>query len=291
SLAAGDAAISRQSAPFRYCLNTGTIRGQELGIVKAIEIAAQAGYTGIEPWIRELDQYVEGGGALAELRQRIVDQGLTVEGAVAFAPWIADDAARRAQGLEEMKRAMATVRALGGSRLAAPPAGEDQQPVELAVIGQRYRELLELGRRMEVVPQLEVWGASRSLSRVSQAAYVAIESGHAQACLLLDVFHLYKGGSDFEGLRLISGQALHVLHLNDYPAEPGPAALNDSHRLFPGDGIAPLTRIVQNLYAGGFRGALSLELFNREYWRQDPLQVARTGLEKMIAVVQKSLAS
>ena len=31
---------------------------------------------------------------------------------------------------------------------------------------------------------------------------------------------------------------------------------------------------------------LSLELFNRQYWSQDPLTVARTGFEKMKALVE-----
>jgi hypothetical protein len=31
---------------------------------------------------------------------------------------------------------------------------------------------------------------------------------------------------------------------------------------------------------------LSLELFNRDYWKQDALEVARTGLQKMRAVVR-----
>jgi hypothetical protein len=30
---------------------------------------------------------------------------------------------------------------------------------------------------------------------------------------------------------------------------------------------------------------LSLELFNREYWKQDPLLVAKTGLQKLRALV------
>jgi hypothetical protein len=32
-----------------------------------------------------------------------------------------------------------------------------------------------------------------------------------------------------------------------------------------------------------------LELFHRDYWKQDPRQVARTGLDKMKAVVQTAL--
>jgi 2-keto-myo-inositol isomerase len=53
--------------------------------------------------------------------------------------------------------------------------------------------------------------------------------------------------------------------------------------------VAPLTSVFRDLNAIGFRGALSLELFNRDYWKQDPLSVARTGLEKMRAAVRKSL--
>jgi 2-keto-myo-inositol isomerase len=34
---------------------------------------------------------------------------------------------------------------------------------------------------------------------------------------------------------------------------------------------------------------LSLELFNREYWKQDPLEVAKTGLTKMKASVEKAM--
>ena len=54
--------------------------------------------------------------------------------------------------------------------------------------------------------------------------------------------------------------------------------------MYPGDGLAPWKSIVEQLDAIGYDGFLSLELFNREYWKQDPLQVARTGLEKMKAV-------
>jgi 2-keto-myo-inositol isomerase len=279
------------SEPFRYCLNTGTLRGHKLDIVAEVEIAAKAGYGGIEPWIDELKRYVQEGGSLKVLNKRIADSGLTVEGAIGFSSWINNDPDRRAAALEEIKRSMDTVRAIGGHRIAAPPAGEGPEPIDLQKVTERYGKLLDLGQQMEVVPQLEIWGASRSLSRLGQVTFVAIETGHPLASLLLDVYHIYKGGSSFEGLNLINGESLLVLHVNDYPATPSREEMNDSHRIYPGDGIAPLADILHNLYLGGFRGALSLELFNRDYWKQNPLEVARTGLQKTLAVVQKSLAS
>jgi hypothetical protein len=36
----------------------------------------------------------------------------------------------------------------------------------------------------------------------------------------------------------------------------------------------------------GGEKVLSLELFNRTYWEQDPLEVAKTGLAKMKAAVK-----
>jgi len=274
--------------PFRYCLNTGTIRGQGLPLSEEIEIAAKAGYSGIEPWVREIQEHVEQNGSTKDLKERIADLGLAVESAIGFARWIDDDDGRRAEALEQMKREMDLVAQIGGRRIAAPPAGATRKPpLHPLKVAQRYRAVLELGRKMGVRPQLEIWGPSATLSRIGEAAFVAIESGHADACLLLDVYHIYKGGSDFTGLKLLCGAAMHVFHINDYPADPPREEITDGHRVYPGDGVAPLVSILRDLHATGFRGALSLELFNRDYWRQDALAVATTGLEKTRAVVQK----
>jgi sugar phosphate isomerase/epimerase len=149
--------------------------------------------------------------------------------------------------------------------------------------------LLELGDKMDVVPQVEVWGFSKVLSRLGEAVQVAMESGHPRACVLADVFHLYKGGSGFTGVGLLAGTAMRVLHMNDYPADPPRATIRDADRVYPGDGVAPLKTLLRELRRIGYRGMLSLELFNPVYWSQDAVQVARTGLEKMRAVVRSSL--
>jgi sugar phosphate isomerase/epimerase len=251
-----------------------------------IDIVAQAGYQAIEPWLGELAAYQEKGGSLADLRKRLNDYGLTVESAIGFAEWIVDDDQRRHKGLEQAARDMDTIRALGGTRIAAPPAGATQQAdLDLRRAAERYRALLELGDKHDITPQVEVWGFSKSLSRLGETMFVATEAAHRRACVLPDVYHLYKGGSEFNALRLLSGAAVQVFHMNDYPAEPSREAMKDADRVFPGDGVAPLTTILQDMFAAGFAGVLSLELFNPEYYKQDPLVVARTGLEKMKAAV------
>ena len=285
------AAESRPNkGPFHHCLNTSTLRGHKLPLVDVVEIAAKAGYEAIEPWIEEIQRHVQSGGSLKDLNKRIRDLGLTVEGGIGFAEWIVDDDARRAKGLEVAKRDMDLLLQIGGKRMAAPAMGatdrNDMHPLKIA---ERYRALLEIGDQIGVVPMVEVWGFSQTLRSLGEAAYVAIEARHPKACVLADIYHLYKGGSDYAGLRLLHGQGMPVLHVNDYPAIPR-EKINDSDRVYPGDGIAPLDTIFQELKALGFQGYLSLELFNETYWKQDALTVAKTGLEKTRAAVEKALA-
>jgi len=83
--------------------------------------------------------------------------------------------------------------------------------------------------------------------------------------------------------------ALPVIHVNDYPASPPRTEISDQFRVYPGDGVAPLKEVFRGLHTNGFRGFLSLELFNHEYWKNDALLVAKTGLEKMKAVTQAAL--
>lgn len=288
-VSAADSKPTAPAARFKFGLNTSTIRGQKLGIVKDIELAAKAGYDGIEPWMNQLETYVKEGGSLTDLGKRIKDSGLQVYSAIGFANWIVDDDQKRAAGLEQAKRDMDMVAQIGGTHIAAPPAGAtDRADIDLLKAAARYRALLEVGRSIGVIPQVEVWGFSKCLSRLGETALVAIEAQHPDACILPDIYHLFKGGSEFAGLKLLSGVGVHCFHINDYPTDFPRATIADKNRVYPGDGVAPITEVLRGLAANGFSGMLSLELFNPDYWAQDPELVVKTGLEKMKASVHKA---
>jgi len=201
-----------------------------------------------------------------------------------------DDEAHK-KGVESMKHDMELVAAVGGTHIAAPPMGATQLAnYDLNQAASRYREILEVGEKIGVTPMLEVWGHSKTLGTLADAAYVTVAAKHPKACILTDVYHLYKGNSGYEALRLIAGSALPVMHFNDYPADPPRDKIKDENRIFPGDGIAPITMILQTLAATGANTALSLELFNREYWKLDALEVLKNGIAKMKAAVDKAFA-
>ncbi|MEX2215290.1 MAG: TIM barrel protein [Phycisphaeraceae bacterium] len=280
---------------FRFCLNTATIRGQiqaqKLDLIAQAKIAAKAGYQAIEPWLSHVHDVTKAGGSLKDAGKAIADLGLTVESGIGFAQWIVDDDAKREAGYEQAKRDMEAMAQIGGIRIAAPPSGAtNQSDLNLFKAAERYHKLCVIGESIGVIPMVEVWGFSKSLSRLGESMFVCIESGHPKACLLPDVYHVYKGGSDFAGLNLLSAGCVPVFHMNDYPADPPREKISDADRVYCGDGIAPLTDILRGLMRNHSSAVLSLELFNKTYYQHDALEVAKTGLEKMKASVAKATA-
>ena len=205
---------------FRYALNAATLRGYKLSLSEQIVLTAQAGYTGIEPWVDDIAKAAAGGTPLSTLKRQCADAGLSVVSAISFAAWAVDDDTARAKGMEQMKRDMDLVAQIGGTHIAASPAGVYGANVKLDLdrAAERYRAVLELGRSMSVIPQIEFWGSSANLSRLDQCIYVAARAAHPDACVLADAYHMYRGGSEAASLRLLSRSATHCFHMNDYPA-------------------------------------------------------------------------
>lgn len=262
-------------ATFRFCLNTSTISGQQVGLLSMIDIAAKAGYEGIELWVRDVKQHLDAGNSAASLKRYLTDRHLTVENAIGFAPWLSGE-----QGMAQMKQEMEMMASIGCRRIAAPVMGLTP-PLDLAMVGRQYRQLIELGHQTGLRPLLEFWGASELLSTIGQAMMAAAVANHPEVSILADVYHLFRGDSGFDSLKMLRGDVLEVFHLNDFVDSIPRTQQKDSDRVYPGDGVAPLGQILSDLAAMGGTKVLSLELFNPTYWKQDALIVAKTGLAKM----------
>jgi sugar phosphate isomerase/epimerase len=106
-------------------------------------------------------------------------------------------------------------------RRPAVGATKPEDPsIDLLAAAERYLKVCEVGDQAGLIPAVEVWGFSKTLTRLADAMMVAVGAGHPKACVLADVYHLHKGGSDPAGLRLVNGATMSCLHFNDYPADP-----------------------------------------------------------------------
>ena len=251
--------------PFGYCLNTSTIRGNKLDIVGVVTAASKAGFHAIEPWITELDTYTASGGSLKDLGKRIADAGLTVEGAIAFNSFLEDEDARRAAALEKLKVDMDKVAQIGGKRIAAPPGSP--------------KMTVSLDNAAKYLPR------SARNGREGRSAAVARAVGHTPSARAALTRHL-RDGCGRTARRQPAARRVPPLQERDgvhraeadqrrVAAPDAPERLpaggrslprsTTASRIYPGDGVAPLGQILRDLRDNGFRGYLSLELFNREY--------------------------
>lgn len=275
---------SASPAKFRYCLNTSTISGKKPGLHDYVEIASRAGYDGIEVWVRDVETALEAGHSLFSLKKYINDHGIKVESAIGFAPWMAEGET----GFVQMEQEMQMLAGIGCHRIAAPPAGVPaDKPLDMFAAGEKYRKLLDLGRETGVMPQLEFWGASPVLWHLGQVLMIAAVANDPDTRILPDVYHMFRGGSGFNALKMLNGELIEIFHMNDYPASKAREQQVDADRVYPGDGSAPLHQILTDLKNIGGEKVLSLELFNRTYWEEDMFTVARTGLLKMKSLVEE----
>src|SRR5215207_3453092 len=108
---------------FKTALNASTLFPFELDVRQQIRVAAEAGFEGIELWVKDIEAFVENGGSLHELKSYIADMGIAVVNAIAFFPWADTDNATRERGLAQAEREMRMLAELGCAAVAAPPYG------------------------------------------------------------------------------------------------------------------------------------------------------------------------
>ncbi|MEE2754538.1 MAG: sugar phosphate isomerase/epimerase family protein [Candidatus Latescibacterota bacterium] len=271
---------------FGYCLNTSTIRCEGKSVLDAIDTASEAGYDAIEPWIREIDAWVDEGNTLDQIREHAESRDIRIVNLIAFPEWAVPEDDRWIAGMREASRCLKIAQRLGCPFLAAPPFGIHDRQVNISGVADRFAALLDLAAPLGVVPLLEYWGNAKTLGRTGEALLVAAECGRPGVQLLADVFHMYKGSGHHCGFEHFGAGRLGLVHVNDYPASPNRAEVTDADRVYPGDGLAPWKEIVADLQRMDYDGMLSLELFNQTYWDRGPEAAATEGLAKLRKCVE-----
>ena len=261
-------------SPWPICLDTATIRPASLE--EKIRVASEAGFDAIEPWEGELRSYEADGGSLIDLRKRIQDAGLFVPSVIGLWNAIPPTWEEWEAGLPETRNRMRMASRIGSQQIQVVPQPERPwSEFDLAWASTRYRDLLEIGiDDYGIVPAMVFVEFLPGCARLGQAAAIALDSDHPQARIIPDAFHMHIGNSGFSGLRRLQGDFIAIFQFNDAPESPEREELRDEHRVFPGDGILPLEQCLRDLKDIGYTRCVSLELYNPEYWKRDPLEVA-----------------
>ncbi|MDA1193178.1 MAG: sugar phosphate isomerase/epimerase [Candidatus Poribacteria bacterium] len=261
---------------FQYCLNASTIRPTP--VMDKIRIAGETGYQAIELWSNELTEYEQGGGSIADVKKALDDHGLAVPTVIALFGWLGSTGDEHQKALDDAKKKLEHAAKVGAKRMIASPP---RDKVDLSTGGAQYRELLKLGEAAGVLPAMEFLGFVNSVHTIPQAWKIVQDANHPDATVVMDPFHILRGGGSVEQVSLVPGSNVAIWHWNDVPGGKPVLEQSDADRVMPGDGVGPLKEMERRILDSGYKGYVSLELFNQAYWEQDPSEVARIGLDKM----------
>jgi sugar phosphate isomerase/epimerase len=125
-----------------------------------------------------------------------------------------------------------------------------------------------------LVLEFVAYGPLRSLNG---AAALCEAAGWDRCHLLVDTWHVFRGGEPLSRLRSLDGEQIGLVHLNDGAATPHDDAVFEGRfgRLVPGSGAFPLAEFAAAVEATGFRGPVGVEVLSEELRRWPPDEGAR----------------
>jgi len=253
----------------KLSLNLATIRPTPLE--KKLRAASTGGFRAVGLLWEEMSQ--QGEAAIQEVRL----SGLSVSELAGISGWMDGDGGARSLPPARGEQAFELAANVGCELVIAWPA---LGAVDLVAAARQFRELCRLARPFGVKVGLEFVGGSEQVNTLA-AAWQIVEAAEApNGGLVVDSFHFFRGGSAPGMLEPVPGSRILLVQLSDCMELPR-HEMRDRHRIYPGQGVLPLEPLLGALRAKGYAGYYSLELHNEQYWREDPVVVAREGLRSM----------
>jgi 4-hydroxyphenylpyruvate dioxygenase len=244
--------------------------------------AATAGFDGVEIFENDL---VASPWSPRQVRQRCTELGLSIDlyqpfrDFEAVAPEVLAGNLRRAELKFDVMEQLETDTILVCSSVSPDAVNDDDLAAEqLHALAVRAAE-----RGIRVAYEALAWG--RFVSSYDHSGRIVRRADHPALGLCLDSFHALSRGSDPAGIRTIPGEKLFFLQLADAPRlEMDVLQWSRHHRLFPGQGAFDLTSFVGHVLAAGYRGPLSLEVFNDVFRQSDPRPAAVDAMRSLLAL-------
>ena len=251
----------------------------------AMEGYAKGGVRLVEPNLLKVREFAQKEGGPAAAKRLLDDLGLRPASS-SNQLFLMEPGEQRLKSIEELKWKVELAQAIGADRLVTPSAGTGNYTLDDYKRGvDNMREAAEIAKPFGITLMLEFARTSRFAGSLPTALKLVRETNHPNYRVMMDTYHFWGGISKFEDLELLHDGELHHLHFEDVPADPPRELQGQPDRKFPGEGIAPLRRIIEVLKAKKYAGAVSFETFNPEVQSTDPSQVAmrvRKAIEPLI---------
>jgi 4-hydroxyphenylpyruvate dioxygenase len=268
-----------QAAPIRLPRSIATVSLSGT-LPDKLEAAARAGFDGVEIFDNDLLTF---DGRPTEVRRLAADLGIAIYMLQPFRDFEAVDASQMPRNLDRARRKFDVMAELGTELMLVCSNVQPNAQNDDARASADLHTLAEhaAARGLRVGYEALAWG--RNVNRWRHAWRIVQRAAHPALGLILDSFHVLAVGDDIAGVQDIPPDRLFFVQLADAPAlSMDVLSWSRHYRNFPGQGQLPLASFLTAVLEAGYRGPLSLEVFNDEM-RAAPARInARDGLRSLI---------
>ncbi|MFI6321078.1 TIM barrel protein [Nonomuraea sp. NPDC050556] len=216
-----------------------------------------------------------------EIRLRAADLGLSIDLYQPFRDFEAMPSLdlRRAEGKFRVMERLGADLLLVCSNVSPEAIDDDDLAAEqLRLLAERAAS-----HGVRIAYEALAWG--RHVNEYLHAWRIVRLADHPGLGVCLDSFHILSRGSDPIGIEAIPGEKIFFLQLADAPLLAMDVLQWSRHyRCFPGQGHFDLAGLVGHVLNAGYRGPLSLEVFNDHFRQADAVRTARDGMRSLIAL-------
>jgi len=257
-----------------------------------IEVARQAGFSGIELSAAKLTKYLEehSTAELSELLQAAKLRAVSI-GTLERLTYAGDHWERLEREFRQFSRIAGEIGC--EMLLAGPgqrPAGSTDSEVkeETLSVLEALADIvsadgIKLGFEFQSYP-------SCSVRTLDLAWEIVSELDRTDTGVVLDAFHFHTGGSSMASLRRLKTPKLFVFQACDCESLPAAKLQAGQGRVLPGaTGVIPLRKIWQELNGIGYDRAVTVEAANPQYSDRDPHQVAAEARQALVQMLGPAL--
>ena len=247
-----------------------------------LEAAAAIGFDGVEIFENDLLTF---DGSPGDIRTIAHGLGLSITCFQPFRDFEAMPEPQHARNLDRAERKFDVMQALGAELLLVcsniqPAALNDdaRAAADLAEIAERAQR-----RGLRIGYEALAWG--RHVNRWEHAWRIVRHADHPALGLIIDSFHTLALKDEFAGIASVPADKLFFIQLADAPSFAMDVLSWSRHfRNFPGQGQLPVADFLRAALATGYRGPISLEVFNDEFRAAPARLTARDGLRSLLLV-------
>ena len=159
-------------------------------------------------------------------------------------------------------------------------------PVSIGGIDRAAEDFRELGERakargLRVGFEALAWG--RHVNDYRDAWEIVRRADHPSIGVILDSFHTLAPGFPVAAIESIPGDRIFLVQLADAPQlDLDVLSWSRHYRCFPGQGNLPIADFMRAIDATGYKGPLSLEIFNDQFRAQSTKDVAIDGMRSLL---------